>query len=172
MKYLIISTLETGASEVKSLFDQLYKAGKQVELIETENLKISHCLGCNDCWIKNPGICSVKDDYEPILIKMLKSDVVVFASDTGLGFVSSKTKNIIDRILPMATMELKYINGQMRHYSRYGVSPNMALLYKGNVDNNFLNNWLDRVTINLQSKSLGAFPITKKEELFNALISN
>ena len=162
MKYLILSTLSDGNSVTQELYTQMCEAGKQTELIETESLKISHCIGCNDCWIKTPGLCCIKDDYEPILLKMLKADVVVFVSDINLGFVSSKTKNLFDRILPMATMQLKYVDGQMRHYSRYDISPDMMLLYTGNADNRYLNHWLHRAAKNLHSTSLGAFSITKK----------
>lgn len=78
-------------------------------------------------------------------------------------------KNLVDRILPLATMHLKFKDGQMRHYSRYGRQPDMALLYTGDVDNDYLNLWLDRVNINLHSRSLGAYEFEGREGFYNEI---
>lgn len=37
-------------------------------LVDTSEMNISHCVGCNCCWLKTPGICVIKDDYEQIFI--------------------------------------------------------------------------------------------------------
>ena len=38
--------------------------GIDAQFIECKELKINPCIGCNHCWLKTPGICSIKDDYE------------------------------------------------------------------------------------------------------------
>ena len=35
----------------------------ELELIDTTGMHISHCVGCNYCWLKTPGICAIQDDY-------------------------------------------------------------------------------------------------------------
>lgn len=170
--YLIINTLTKNSETAQELFARLRAQEKQVQLIETEGLKISHCIGCNDCWIKTPGICCIKDDYEKIFIELLRAEIVVFITDTKLGFVSAKTKNLFDRILPILTMNLKMQNGQMKHYSRYGKTVDMALLYQGEADKDFMNLWLSRVQRNLCGKSLGAYADCEKEGLYHALGCN
>lgn len=145
------------------------KKDSQLQAISTSDMKIKHCIGCNDCWIKTPGLCCIKDDYEQILIKMLQADCVIFLTETKLGFVCSQMKNLVDRILPLATMHLKFKNGQMRHYSRYGRQPDMALLYTGDADHEYLNLWLDRVNINLHSRSLGAYEFKDREGFYNEI---
>ena len=35
--------------------------GIDAQIIEAGDMKISHCIGCNYCWLKTPGICSIKD---------------------------------------------------------------------------------------------------------------
>ena len=76
----------------------LYSGGNptKIELIDTTGMRISHCVGWNYCWLKTPGICAIKDDYEPILKKMARADQVWLISDTHFGFVSYQTKNIVD----------------------------------------------------------------------------
>lgn len=169
---LIISTIQKNSPLTLDIQTHLANQGRSFELIETQDLKISHCIGCNDCWIKTPGICCIKDDYEQLFIKILQADQVLFISDTKLGFVSSNMKNLIDRMLPVATMHLRIKDGQMRHYSRYNKMPDAVLLYTGEVDQDFMNLWLSRVQINFSGNSLGAFPEGQRKELYHALGCN
>lgn len=168
-KYLIISTLASDAAALEALRKELPETLGECHFISTEGKKISHCIGCNDCWIKTPGVCCIKDDYEQILIQILQADCVVFLTETMLGFVCSQMKNLIDRILPLDTMHLHFHEGQMRHDSRYQKAADMALLYLGEADNAYLNLWLDRVQINLHGKTLGAYPFDDRKELYHAL---
>lgn len=171
-KYLLISTLPAGSEEAAALYNELKQCAENVELIETAELKISHCVGCNDCWIKTPGICRLKDDYEQVLLKMLQSTCVIFLTETRLGFVSAQMKNLVDRILPLATMHLRFDGKQMRHYSRYGVCPAMALIYMGEADGAYLSRWLERVQLNMHGRSLGAYKYNGGRELLNAIAGN
>ncbi len=168
--YLLISTLTDDNPAFETVHKELGQHVGQLQSVVTSGMKISHCIGCNDCWIKTPGLCCIKDDYEQILIKILQADGVIFLTETKLGFVCSQMKNLIDRILPLATMHLKFKNGQMRHYSRYKKKqPDMALLYAGSADNDYLNLWLERVQINLHGHSLGAYEIDERGKLFHEL---
>lgn len=168
MGVLLISTFCEEDVKTAAMWKEIKALGNEPELICTGKMKISHCIGCNDCWIKTPGLCCIKDDYEGILIKMLTADKVIFFTETSLGFVCSRMKNLIDRILPLATMHLKFKDGQMRHYSRYNRQPDMGLVYTGSADSQYLNDWMERVQVNLHGKSLGAFPYSDREELYHA----
>lgn len=127
------------------------------ELIDTTDMNISHCIGCNYCWLKTPGICTIKDDYEQILQKMIVADQIWLIADTKMGFVSYKAKNIIDRVMPLVTMYLKIKDGQMRHVMRYEHQADFGIIYHGEAENAYLNHWSDRVALNFGSKSLGAY---------------
>ena len=67
------------------------KNAVKLEVIDTAGMHISHCVGCNYCWLKTPGVCAIHDDYEPILRKMSGADQVWLVSDTHFGFVSWQT---------------------------------------------------------------------------------
>lgn len=134
------------------------------EIADTDGMKISHCIGCNYCWLKTPGICTVKDDYEEILKKMVKADQIWIISGTALGFVTPQAKNIIDRVMPLATMYLKYEGKQMRHVLRYG-KYDFGLIYCGEADREYLKKWSDRVAINFGGRTRGAFTKDEIEEV-------
>lgn len=172
MKYLIISTLSPNDVQIKSVIDELCSMLNDVTVIYTDEMNISACVGCNSCWLRTPGICPIKDDYEQLFIQYLQFDSVIFITETKFGFVSYKMKNIIDRMLPMLTMYLKFYDGQMRHVSRYKKSLRMGILYIGDSDKEYLNEWMTRAMLNLHGASLGVYEISKREELYHALDHN
>ena len=99
----MVLMVDTTAKHIgKAISEELLRSGKNAakfELIDTAGMHISHCVGCNYCWLKTPGVCAIQDDYEPILRKINEADQVWLISDTHFGFVSWQTKNIIDRIM-------------------------------------------------------------------------
>ena len=99
---LIVNTTsdQSAADEIK---ERLAGKGIEPEVIEASRLNISHCIGCNYCWLKTPGECSIKDDYETILKKIIHADQLWVISDAALGFIDHKGKNLFDRILPVLT---------------------------------------------------------------------
>jgi len=138
---------------------------KDPDAINISDYKIGNCLGCTHCWLKNPGICAVKDDWEMLFKEILKADIVIFIAEAKLGFVSYQMKNIVDRLLPIALPNTILDKGEMRHKKRYEKSANMGLIYQGEGDKEFLSEWLGRVTLNFFSKSLGVYHIEEREEI-------
>lgn len=157
----------------KRLAEELIHSGgdpAKFEWISAAGMHISHCIGCNYCWLKTPGICAIKDDYEPILKKMSKADQLWLISDTRFGFVSYQTKNIVDRILPLGTMYLKIKDGQTRHVMRYDKFPDIGVIYTGNGDQSYLERWCGRTALNFGSRSLGVFPAENRKEAISCML--
>lgn len=159
MSVLVVNTLLEDSDDVLQLQKEICAQCKDSEVVYTRDMKISHCIGCNHCWLKTPGICTIKDDYEIILKKIMKYEKIIFITDTKFGFVSYRTKMLFDRILPIATMYLQFVDGQMRHVPRYDIRPQMGIVYRGDGDREYLNRWLERTTLNFESTSLGAYPM-------------
>lgn len=159
MSVLILNTMSETCDEVMRLQDEICKKEKKSEIIYTKDKKISHCIGCNYCWLKTPGICTIKDDYEIILQKMIQYENIIFVTDTKFGFVSYQTKNLVDRMMPLATMYLHFVDGQMRHVGRYDIHPKMGILYAGDGNKEYLDRWLVRTTMNFSGTSLGAYSL-------------
>jgi multimeric flavodoxin WrbA len=161
MSLLIVNTLpakeETAQRAIRLL--------KPDKVLETTAMRLLPCLGCNDCWLKTPGICAIKDDYPELLKGYLSYDATIFLAGTSLGFVDYRMKNLADRLLPLATMYTQVVDGEMRHVPRYDKHYKFGLLYKGEADGTYLNRWLSRTALNMDGVSLGAFPIEKAEEV-------
>lgn len=157
----------------KQISEELLHSGgnpAEMELIDTAGMHISHCIGCNYCWLKTPGICAIKDDYEPILKKMSRADQIWLISDTHFGFVSYQTKNIVDRVMPLATMYLKIKDGQMRHVMRYDHQPDFGIIYTGDGDQSYLERWCGRVALNFGSSSIGVFSLENRKEAVSCML--
>ena len=152
---LVLNTL--GASIDKETIIALLP-DKEVEIIDTADMNIAHCMGCNQCWLKTPGICAIKDDYENILKKLVKADNLWLVSDTRFGFLDYKGKRMMDRIMPMLNMTIGFRDGWMRHELRYHAL-NIGLIYKGSSDQTMLEDWCKRTAANIGGHSLGAIPL-------------
>ncbi len=138
--------------------------GKEYEIVEASGMNISNCIGCNQCWLKTPGVCCIQDDYEIILKKLVKADQFWIISDTSFGFLDHKGKNIFDRIVPLLLMYLEFRGKQMKHILRYDKRTDIGIIYRGEGDREYLNRWNERVTQNLDSNPLGAFPAAEWKE--------
>lgn len=166
---LLIDTTNDGQG--KQIVAELNSSGqaKSYEYIDAANMNISHCMGCNFCWLKTPGECVIKDEYEPLLKKMSKAEQVWLISDTSFGFVSYKTKNIVDRVMPLVTMNLHIVGKQMRHVPRYDSNPDWGVVYSGAGDKEYLSRWCERVAINFGSKSRGVFSMEELKEAVSCM---
>ncbi|MCI9654538.1 MAG: flavodoxin family protein [Lawsonibacter sp.] len=170
----MVLMLDTTANHIgKVIAEELLGSAEnavEFELIDTAGMHISHCVGCNYCWLKTPGICAIQDDYEPILRKISVADQVWLVSDTHFGFVSWQTKNIVDRIMPLVTMYLKFKDGQMRHVMRYDHQPDIGIIYTGDGDQAYLERWCQRTALNLGSRSLGVFSESSRREAVSCML--
>ncbi|MCR5649716.1 MAG: flavodoxin family protein [Lachnospiraceae bacterium] len=157
----------------RSITDELKKQmdsrNIDAKIIETDSLRISPCIGCNFCWLKTPGECSVKDDYEIILKNLPHADQMWVISDTALGFLDHKGKNIYDRIIPIGTMYLKFVGNQMRHVPRYDKRTDVGIIYTGNPDVEYLKKWNTRAALNFEAGSLGVFSTDEIKEAVSCM---
>ena len=165
---LVLNTLESGdcSEQIKTLFAD---KNEEIEIINTADLKIMHCMGCNNCWLKTPGICSIKDDYEIILKKLVNAENFWVVADTKFGFIDYRGKRVLDRIVPMLNMYVEFRDGWERHQLRYHPL-NFGFIYKGNGNRELLEEWSTRVARNMAGRSLGVISLDKDEACKNAAV--
>ena len=82
---ILVSAFKKGAEE----------AGHQTEVIDICRMNIHPCTGCVACGYEGP--CVQKDDNEQIREKLLKSDMIVFATPLYYYGMSAQLKTVIDR---------------------------------------------------------------------------
>ena len=159
MKTLVLNTLGKDYTEqITALIKD-----KEVEIVDTSDMKIVHCMGCNQCWLKTPGICAIKDDYEEIIKKLVETENLWIVSNTHFGFLDYKGKRLMDRIMPMLNMTIGFRDGWMRHELRYHPL-NIGLLYKGDADQMMMEDWCKRTAANIGGQSFGAIALQVKSE--------
>ena len=71
--------------------------------------------------------------------------------------------------MPLVTMNLHFIGKQMRHVLRYKKNPNWGVIYSGEGDPEYLNRWCERVAINFDGKSLGAYSMEQLKEAISCM---
>ena len=156
---IAINTLEDNSwnKQIASLLDS---KDNQIKIIDTNDLEIHHCLGCNVCWLKTPGQCVIKDDYKQIVKQLVTAEDLWLVSDTRYGFLDFHGKRIMDRIMPMLNMNIEFRDGWMRHQLRYHAL-NVGVMYRGDGNQELLEEWCERCAMNLGGKSLGVIPLDK-----------
>lgn len=101
------------------------KQGEQTEII-TDTGKIQNCIGCFGCWVKTPGRCVLRDDYNRMGEKLGHADELIIISECIYGTYSPFVRNILDRCLPYIhpyfTKREKEIHHKARYQNRLKVS--------------------------------------------------
>ncbi len=87
---------------LKTFADQIDVGKHSVEIINVTQKKVAGCLACNAC-IAN-GSCIIQDDGIEISEKVVKADMIVFASPIYWFGMTAQLKSAIDRLYG------KYIN--------------------------------------------------------------
>ena len=114
---------------VKEFLKGAIEAGAETENIFLVKHKITHCLGCFNCWEKTPGKCVINDDMNNLLGKFINSDVVVFATPLYVDNVSGIMKNFMDRLIPLGDPHFtKDEKGETRHLKGYNSSPKIVVI--------------------------------------------
>ena len=100
---LVISTSPRKNSNSESLATAFAKgaleAGNTVEQISLRGKDIKFCIGCLTC-VKTLR-CVISDDTEEIRQKMLKADVIAFATPIYYYEMSGQMKTLLDRSNPL-----------------------------------------------------------------------
>ena len=163
-RLLIVNTLPPADPAAAAALAALRGTAEEVRVIDARG--IGPCVGCNACWLVTPGECAIRDGCGELLQAYLRCDAAIFLAGTALGFVDYRMKNVIDRLLPLATMYIHIADGECRHVPRYDHKLRFGLLYAGAADGAYLGRWMERVMRNLGGESLGAYPIEAAGEVF------
>lgn len=113
---------------LNKLVQALAREGHEIEKLDLKNMKINHCLGCWDCWVKTPGKCVIKDDTYNICRASINADFLIFASPVMVGFISSLLKRTMDRLIPLIHPYQSVRHGESHHIERYAKYPDIGLL--------------------------------------------
>ena len=109
-RVVIISTSLRVRSNSDLLAEQFMKgaesAGHQVEKVELLGKQIAFCLGCFAC--AKLGRCVIDDDVNGIMEKVMKADVIVWATPIYYNEMSGQMKTLIDRMNAMYDRDYRF----------------------------------------------------------------
>ena len=86
--------------------DGAKSAGNDVEKISLVGKNIQFCKGCMAC--QKLGRCTIKDDVNDIMAKVLQADVVVWATPIYYYEMSGQMKTLIDRMNAMYELDYQF----------------------------------------------------------------
>lgn len=92
--------------------------GKETKIIDRQG-EIKKCVGCFGCWVKTPGQCVIKDDYQKMGELLAQTEELILISKCSFGGFSSFVKNVMDRSISYILPFFEMRNGEMHHKSRY-----------------------------------------------------
>ena len=92
---------------------------------------IKPCVGCFGCWVKEPGMCVIKDGYENIGQRMAKADEVYVISRYTYGGFSSFIKNVLDRAISFVLPYFEVYKREMHHKRRYPGEKPVTFIFRG-----------------------------------------
>lgn len=96
------------------------EAGASIQYFKLKKYNFKECIGCYNCWTKNPGECIHKDDMTVLRQKYRNADLVVFASPLYIFNVTGIMKTFMDRLLPiLKPYMLMNTAGDIAHPDRY-----------------------------------------------------
>ena len=109
-RVVVISTSLRARSNSDSLADKFVEgaasAGHEVEKISLIGKDIRFCRGCLAC--QKRGRCTINDDANGIMQKVLMADVVVWATPIYYYEMSGQMKTLIDRMNAMYSLDYKF----------------------------------------------------------------
>jgi putative NADPH-quinone reductase/putative sterol carrier protein len=113
-----------------AFIDGLNNAGNHlIETINVSQKNIEPCRGCFCCWEKTPGNCIVADDMGGILDKYINADLIIWSFPLYYYGVPSKTKALIDRLLPGNLPDIiARADGSAGHPQRYNLQNQRHIL--------------------------------------------
>ena len=109
-KVIVISTSLRHGSNSDMLAEMFIEgakaAGNEVEKVSLTDKNIQFCKGCMAC--QKLGRCVIKDDVNDIMAKVLKADVICWATPIYYYEMSGQMKTLIDRMNAMYEQEYQF----------------------------------------------------------------
>ena len=83
---------------LEKVLEPLARAGWETEIVQVGGRNLHGCRACGQCFEQQDRKCaSGKDDFNPIVERMLAADALILGSPTYFSDVSAEMKAVIDR---------------------------------------------------------------------------
>ena len=97
------------------------------------NTKAASCIGCFGCWLKTPGVCVIKDEFQYLGAIIPQCKEVFIVSQNCYGGYSPNIKKVLDRSIAASLPFFTYRGGKTHHISRYKNRPECTVFLYGQI---------------------------------------
>lgn len=111
--------IHDGDPEYESRIQEMFLKDNEKGEIITDNGRIRNCIGCFGCWVKTPGRCVLKDDYNRMGEKLAHADELIIISRCVYGTYTPFVRNVLDRCLPYIHPDFTKRGKEIHHRVRY-----------------------------------------------------
>lgn len=115
----------------EDIFQEFYPQIAEDDIVITDDGSIRSCIGCFGCWLKTPGACIIKDNYNQIGKNIAMCSEIHIISKCIYGGYSPFVKNVLDRSISYVHPYFAIVNGEMHHQQRYKKAPSMKVTFYG-----------------------------------------
>jgi len=105
----------------------LRDSGAEVEVFTLRKMRLAHCLGCFNCWIKTPGMCVESDAGREVAKAVIRSDATVLFTPVTFGGYSPELKKMMDHFIQLISPLFEIEHGEMHHPPRYDRRPRLMV---------------------------------------------
>ncbi len=142
---------------LSGLLQILERNDHQVTQLDLRDLSLKYCIGCFDCWTKNPGICDADQASQELGRAVINSDFTLWAAPLKMGFPSALMKMAFDKHLPLIHPYLVVDQNEAHHLKRYEKYPRVGLLVEKETDTTekdleIITDIFSRTALNFKSK--------------------
>ncbi len=96
-------------------------AEQDIHEVNIIDRNIEYCRGCFSC-MRNGGKCILNDDMGEILKEIPEKDLLIFSYPLYAYGMPAPLKAMIDRLLPLTSMEMREVGGSYRHVGQKDLS--------------------------------------------------
>ena len=92
-----------------------------------------NCIGCFNCWIKNPKKCTINDEFSKIVDFIKNSDELIIISECRYGCYSAYVKRVLERCIGYVLPYFTIRNKEIHHEPRYNKKIKLCAYFYGNI---------------------------------------
>lgn len=92
---------------------------QDTDIIVSDNGTIKKCVGCFGCWIKTPGVCVLRDEYQDMGENLAACDELIIISQCVYGSDSPFIRTVWNRSISYFLPYFVTKNGESHHKARY-----------------------------------------------------
>lgn len=119
-----------------------------------------YCQGCFNCWTKNPGECTYKDQLQKIGRTISCCEELWIISRSVYGTYSPEVKRVLDRSISRSYPFFTFRSGEIHHPLRFKTHPHLRVCWYGEItefEKETAKELAERNSINLSCRDVQVF---------------